>query len=113
MLKTVWNPRGFRLINGLEKGRKFSAKNYVTEILSPSSEWRVSDAQKSGCKLILHAYHALPHTVKLSVEFFEVNGMKAALHSPCSPDIAPSDLYPFGYVKGCLTVRSSVDAGAS
>jgi hypothetical protein len=36
--------------------------------------------------------------------------MKSALHPPYSPDLAPSDFYPFGYVKRCLTGLSFEDA---
>jgi hypothetical protein len=36
--------------------------------------------------------------------------MKSAPHPPCSPDLAPSDFYPFGYVKRCLAGLSFEDA---
>jgi hypothetical protein len=36
--------------------------------------------------------------------------MKSEAHSPCSPDLAPSDLYLFGYVKRCLAGLSFEDA---
>jgi hypothetical protein len=36
--------------------------------------------------------------------------MKSAPHSPYSPDLAPSDFYPFGYVKRCLAGLSFEDA---
>jgi hypothetical protein len=36
--------------------------------------------------------------------------MKTAANPAYSPDITPSDFYFIGYVKGCLTGRSFVDA---
>jgi hypothetical protein len=36
--------------------------------------------------------------------------MKSAPHAPCSPDLAPSDFYLFGYVKRCLAGLSFEDA---
>jgi hypothetical protein len=36
--------------------------------------------------------------------------MKSALHPPCSPDLAPSDFYLFGYVKRRLVGPSFKDA---
>jgi hypothetical protein len=36
--------------------------------------------------------------------------MKSAPHHPYSPDLAPSDLYLFGYVKRCLAGLSFEDA---
>jgi hypothetical protein len=35
--------------------------------------------------------------------------MKSAPHPPCSPDLAPSDFYLFGYVKRCLAGLSFED----
>jgi hypothetical protein len=40
MLTIVWNPRGFHLIKVLEKGRKFNAGYYITEMSEPLSQWR-------------------------------------------------------------------------
>jgi histone-lysine N-methyltransferase SETMAR len=56
--------------------------------------------------LIIHAENAWPHIARLTVAFFEDNRMKMESHPPYSPDIAPSDFYLFGYVKGCLACRS-------
>jgi hypothetical protein len=64
MLTTIWNPPGSQLISVLGKGRKFNVRHYVTEILSPLSEWGASDAPESGRKLTLHAYSARLHTPK-------------------------------------------------
>jgi hypothetical protein len=35
-------------------------------------------------------------------DYIGLNGMKQALHPPYSPDLSPSDLFLFGYVKGKL-----------
>jgi hypothetical protein len=80
MLMIVWNPRDFDLISVFDKGRKFNAMHYLTEILSRVSEWRASDAPESDHKLIVRAANARPHTTRLSVEFFEDNRMQTAPH---------------------------------
>jgi hypothetical protein len=36
--------------------------------------------------------------------------MKRAPHPPYSPDLAPSDFYLFGYVKGCWAGNAFEDA---
>jgi hypothetical protein len=54
MLTILWNPRGLHLNNVLENIGKFNAMHYVTEILSPLSEWGGSDALESDYKLIIH-----------------------------------------------------------
>jgi hypothetical protein len=104
----VWNPRSFFCIDVLEKGQ-IQRLSSATEILSPLSEWPVSGAQEGDCKLIANADNVRPHTARLSVEFFEDDWIKLASHSAYSPDIAPSDLYHSGYVKGYLAGCSVVD----
>jgi hypothetical protein len=65
----------------------------------------------------VHADNARPHTAKLSTQYFNQNRMKLALHppysilhTPYSPDLAPSDFYRFGYIKTCLADLSFDDA---
>jgi hypothetical protein len=38
----------------------------------------------------------------MSRDYIGLNQMKQAPHPPDSPDLAPSDFFPFGYVKGKL-----------
>jgi hypothetical protein len=66
MLTIVWNPRGFHLIKVLEKGCKFNASYYITEILEPLSQWRSIEAADNERKLLADADNPLPHTSKLS-----------------------------------------------
>jgi hypothetical protein len=40
---------------------------------------------------------------RATTDFVEQNRMRQTLHSPYSSDLAPSDFYLFGYVKGCGT----------
>jgi hypothetical protein len=49
MLTIVWNPREFHLIKALEKGLKFNAAYYITEILEPLSQWRLIEAASENC----------------------------------------------------------------
>jgi hypothetical protein len=54
MLAIIWNPRGFHLIKVLEKGRKFNADYYITDILEPLSQWRSIEAAGNERKLSVH-----------------------------------------------------------
>jgi hypothetical protein len=40
----------------------------------------------------------------------EQSGMKRAPHPPYPPDLAPSDFYLFGHVKGCVAGNAFEDA---
>jgi hypothetical protein len=84
MLTIVWNPRGFHLIKVLEKGRKFNAGYYITEILEPLSQWCLMETADNERKLLMHADNARPHTAKLATQYFNENRMKSAPHPPYS-----------------------------
>jgi hypothetical protein len=71
----VWNPRDSHFIHVLEKGRKFNAMHYVTQIFLPLSGRCAFDAPERDRKLIVHADNAGPRTARLSIEFFEDNLM--------------------------------------
>jgi hypothetical protein len=110
MLTIVWNPRGFHFIKVLEKGRKFTAGYYITEIFEPLSQWRSIKAAGNERKLMVLADNPCPHTAKLSTQYLNANRMESVLHPPSSPDLAPPDFYLFGYVKRCLAGLSFKDA---
>jgi histone-lysine N-methyltransferase SETMAR len=42
------------------------------------------------------------HNSRMTRSLFEPNLLKRLSHPPYSPDISPSDFYPFGKVKGAL-----------
>jgi hypothetical protein len=98
------------LIKVLENHRKFTAGDYVTEILEPLSQWHSIEAAGNERKLLVHADNARPHTAKLSTQYFNENRLKSAPHALYSSGLAPSDFYLFGYVKRCFTGLSFEDA---
>jgi hypothetical protein len=51
---------------------------------------------------MVYGDNARPRTTEVSTQFFEENRMKRAPHPPGSPDLALSNFYQFGYVKGYL-----------
>jgi histone-lysine N-methyltransferase SETMAR len=110
MRTIIWNPRGFRLIKVLEKGRKFNAGYYITEMLEPFSQGRSIEAAGNERKLLVHADNARRHTAKLSNQYFKENRMKLAPHPPYSADLALSDFCLFGYVNRCIAGLSFEDA---
>jgi hypothetical protein len=110
MLMIVCNPRGLYLIKILGKSRKFNAGYYITEMSEPLSQWRSIEAAGNKRKLLVHADNACPHIAKLSTQYFNEDRMNSAPHPPCSPDLAPSDFYLFGYVKKCFAGLSFEDA---
>jgi histone-lysine N-methyltransferase SETMAR len=112
MLTIIWNLRQFHLMNDLLKWCKFNSSHYITEILSPLSEWRSADAHGRTRKLMVHIDNARPHVSRQTIDYLEWNGMKPAPHPPYSPDLALSEFDPFDYVKGCLACHSFESADA-
>jgi hypothetical protein len=98
------------LIKILEKGGKFNAGDYITEILEPLSQWRSIEAAGNKRKVLVHADNAPTQTATLSTQCFHENRMKSAPHPTSSPDFTPSNFYLFGYVKRCLAGLSFEDA---
>jgi hypothetical protein len=96
----AWNPFGFPLIVALPKGRTFNAEYYRDNILAALTQFQPED---DGRKFVVHADNVRAHTVQKCRTFCEENGLRLALHSLYSPDLAPSDFFLFGYVKERLT----------
>jgi histone-lysine N-methyltransferase SETMAR len=55
---------------------------------------------------MVHADNAHPHKSVASQQFMAQNAMVVAAHPPYSADLAPSDFYLFGHVKGLFRGES-------
>ena len=102
MVTIVWNTSGMLLIDMLPKGVKYNSDYYINHILRPLVEILDNDPDHSREKFVIHADNAKPHTSKKTVEFFEENKIKKAIHPSYSPDVAPTDFFQLGYIKGRL-----------
>jgi histone-lysine N-methyltransferase SETMAR len=77
---------------------------------------RVTDAvrRKRGdlwrdCSLILHHDNALAHPSLPVSQFLAGEGISAMDHPPCSPDLAPADLWLFPKLKSVLKAKHFLD----
>jgi hypothetical protein len=102
MLAIVWDSTEFAVATPLESGCKFNAGYYVSEVLTPLSEWWRERGGGNFRKLIVHADNARPHKAIVSQQSMARNAMIIAAHPPYSPDLAPSDFYLLGHVRGLL-----------
>jgi hypothetical protein len=100
MLTVVWNLIEFHVPKALLTGRKFNAQYYTNDVLVAISDWRRQTGGTLPNKFWVHSDNAWPHTAKMSRDCICLNRMKQALHPPYSPDLAPSDIFLFGHVKG-------------
>jgi hypothetical protein len=55
---------------------------------------------------MLHADNPRPRKAAVSQQILAQNGIEIAAHHPYSPDLTPSNFYPFRHVKGVLRDES-------
>jgi histone-lysine N-methyltransferase SETMAR len=111
MLTIVSSPTGFAVVTAFDSGAKFNAGYYVSEVLTPLSEWWCELGGGDFRKLIVHADNARPHKATVPQQFMARNAMVLAVHPPYSPDLAPSDFNPFGHVQALFRGESSETRG--
>jgi hypothetical protein len=107
MPTVFWGIRGVRLINWLSHGASFNGAYFNENILQPiASELHAGEKKKHCPCTLLHLDNARPHTSKRNLAPMEELRLKRVAHPPFSPDIAPSDFFLFGWLKGELSSRS-------
>jgi hypothetical protein len=99
MVTITWNSLGFPLIVALPKGHTFNAEYYRDNILAALTRLQPEDDRR---KLVIHGDNARAHTAQNHRTFCEANGLRLALHPPCSSNLARLDFFLFGYVTECL-----------
>jgi histone-lysine N-methyltransferase SETMAR len=99
IMTIAWNPLGFHLLDAFPKGNTFNAEYYRLNILTEFLLLRQQDAER---RLVIRADNARPHTARKCRAFCEENQLRLAVHSPYSPDLAPSDFFLFGHIKHCM-----------
>jgi hypothetical protein len=57
---------------------RLNADHYVSDFFIPSAGWHKTQVRRTDRSLI-HADNARPHSVKMSLDFLEQNGMKKHL----------------------------------
>jgi hypothetical protein len=104
------NSSGYREVKKFSERERHIIESKIRSHDRLESAWRSIEAADNERKLLVRVDNARPYTAKLSIQYFHENRMKSAPHLPHSPDLAPSDLYLFGYVKSCLAGLSFKNA---
>ena len=107
LVSVFWSLKGFHVVEPLPDGETFTSE-YMCGILIPKLADSFSGSRPvMGLKgLWIHCDNAKPHTSQLTNETLARFGMKRLPHPAYSPDLAPSDFYLFGMVKGKLAGRT-------
>jgi hypothetical protein len=87
----------------MERGQRFNTTDFINEIINDLvANLKAMDTFPDKKWYRLDLDNARPHTSQDSVEYIDRHRLVRVPHPPSSPDLAPSDFYLFGYLKGRL-----------
>jgi transposase len=97
-----WCPVGFPDSTALPPKTKFSSTYFCNNIIPKIVERMPFDLAESPRKLMLRMDNASPHRARGSCKCLKKFRIRPIRHPPYSPDLAPSDFYLFGKLKGAF-----------
>jgi histone-lysine N-methyltransferase SETMAR len=110
MLTIVWNPYAFYIVNLLPENTSYTAEYLVNTILPELVVNVYNGSRKHGQKRVwLHWDNARPHSAKATQKYCDENDLPRIQHPIYSPDLAPSDFYLLGKIKGRLVGKAIRD----
>jgi hypothetical protein len=101
MIVIFWSSLGFPVIQALPPQVTFTSEFFVDAILPHIVA--AKPAGDPGRQLVLHIDNASPHRVGLTARNLEENRITESSHPAFSPDLAPSDFFLSGALKGQLS----------
>jgi len=103
----IWGLRGLLLLDHAPRGVSLDTRRFKDTVFPKLKDAALEWRPKSGLtEFILHWDNAPFHRSKDTRDIFVRENLVTLPHPPYSPDLAPSDLYLFGYIKHCLQGRS-------
>jgi len=99
MLTVFFSTRGFHCVAFLDDGRTIDTDYCI-------SRFEEVDRSLNGCNFFLHMDNARHHHANRAKTWLEEHGATIMQHPPYSPDLAPSDFWLFGFLKGKLSGKS-------
>jgi histone-lysine N-methyltransferase SETMAR len=101
MLAVFRSTRGPILMKWMERVQRFNTTYCINEIIHDLvANLRPTDTFPDKKWYRLHLDNARPHISQDSAEYIERHRLVRVPHPPDSPNLAPSDFYLFGYMKG-------------
>jgi hypothetical protein len=90
------------LIDVLPKGSKFNVGDYISHIYLPLPEILAPDQDEPRRHFLIQACNARLHDAKTITHVLDHKSLPRALNPSDSPNLAPSDVWLFGHLKGVL-----------
>ena len=103
MITVKWGVYGTYIIDELPEGEHLNSEYFVEHILYPLEDKKdeIWPGRRKH-KIWLHLDNCRVHNSQYTQKEIQNSSFKRAPHPPYSPDIAPSDFFIFGYIKGKL-----------
>ena len=107
MITVIWGVYGTYIVDELPEGVRYTSTYFVEYVLKPLEKQKAQIWNRSNKhKIWLHLDNCKVHNSKLTQNAMDISVFKRAPHPPYSPDLAPSDFFLFGYIKGKLNGHS-------
>ena len=107
MMTIIWGVNGTYIIDELPEGEHYNSEYFIDHILRPLEAQKHTILNSREKQLIwLHLDNSRVHNSRKTEQEIQTSGFRRTPHPPYSPDLAPSDFFLFGYVKGKLAGRS-------
>ena len=107
MITVIWGVNGTYIIDDLPEGEHYNSCYFIEHILKPLEEKKDEIWPSRGKhKIWLHLDNCKVHNSKATQKEMEKSTFIRASHPPYSPDLALSDFYLFGTIKGKLRGQS-------
>jgi histone-lysine N-methyltransferase SETMAR len=102
IVSIFWSPFDCPVITALPLRAKCKADYFYGDIIPEIVNGMPFDLATSPRKLMLHMDNASPHRALESITCLDRFRIRTIDHPPCSPTLAPSDVYLFGKLKWAL-----------
>jgi hypothetical protein len=101
MITIFWNVSGIEVIDYVPSGESFNSAHFIERLLLAIAGLSARHAAVRQRKaFVLHMDNSPIHKSKAGMKTMASIPVQRAPHPPYSPDLAPSDVFLFGYLKG-------------
>ena len=102
MVTVFWDSVGVILVDFMSKGTTINSDVYIDTLKKLKARIQRVQPDLEMSKVLLQHDNTRTHTSLKTHEVISSFGWTTILHSPYSPDLAPSDFYLFGSLKESL-----------
>ncbi len=101
MITIFWSKSGIQVLDVLDENLRMNSEYFIANVLVPLTQSQAYlNSKKQKKQFTLHMDNSRVHKSKLTLDFLHSHGITIAPHPAYSPDLALSDFFLFGALKG-------------